>query len=102
LSAAKWTAAVAGVRRDSLFANDAELRRSANEAMTKLWTEKYCSYVLTLLEPPAGVAFEQTVDERQVFVFSPLLCPTLFCEHNSKEEETVSDAMWKFFQQFAQ
>lgn len=59
--------------------NKEALRYRANEEMSARWPKKkYVSYIFSVDEPPAGVKAAQTVGDREILVFSPLLCPDLF------------------------
>jgi len=98
----QWAHAVRTTSRAALFKVDADPggatqrgfedeRKAALKAMRATWTGGYASYVFTLAEPPAGVQFEQVVDGRALFVFSPRLCPDLFGE---------SARMWGKLKQF--
>jgi hypothetical protein len=51
-------------------------RDAANEVLSKQWPGGSCSYIFSICEPPADI--RALADGRQLFVFSPQLCPTLF------------------------
>jgi hypothetical protein len=89
MTQAQWDHAVRATSRRALFCVDAvedgqvldgfeAERAAANAAMTERWPKGYASYVFTLAEPPSGVTHRQMVGDRELFVFSPKLCPQLF------------------------
>jgi hypothetical protein len=83
LSKADWAHAVRTVDRGQLYSEKENLTTARNTASAVLdahWPNGSCSYIFTICEPPVRVPqCEQTLaDGRKLFVFSPLLCPTLF------------------------